>query len=534
MSAEDKDGLYSWVGPPISQDAKRLYFPAMMLMEKSKDRKVGHRCHLICVGQKVFVHNKSSDPFIAEIQHFYHCKDSDKMRVILRWMYRVQDASKLYAFDFKPRQNELFYSAHEDDNLVTVIQAPCYVVFLADQQTVPNWAEPLQYLFICRSELQFKSDKQLSLLPIPLSKLQQEYNNIFILFPRQFKELLKKNIEYWSFVQTNVGDIERIDREKNQNPPNLAATGASDPLSGASAKSTQLSSHLSPQKQSTIVTHISSVNNVTAQTAEAVSSSSGNSSPDYFGANDYFDKSAAPTPRTQRLKRKLEAEAKLAEEEEDLEDLEDYFGAESRPESVAGQGPVSSPQHEPATHSSPPQMSRTPPRLLSPVLARIPSKPKLAASKHISLADEEDEEVASVSSAMSDDDASSQSSKEEYQDDHSSGTGSDSDSSDLAARIRRQRIVNEITEFPVCHKAPPLTPHSHSQLLRNQVWCGMDHELSNHFFICAVTAIRTKLKRLKELQGVASSKEQRPVVDGTFLYFAGDLNELFMDFFSPW
>lgn len=212
MSTQDPDSVYSWVGPALKEDAKKVYYPGLLMQTKAAGRSKKDRTHLIKVGYKVLIHSETNVPHIGEVNTFYTEKSSGRMRFSLKWFYRREDAKRLYSFSYSPDAKEIFYSSHIDHNDITCIKGPCYVAFLgAEQQPiVPTWGIHLNRSFFCRSCLVFDG-AVVSVKDIDKSKVQSEYKEVFPAFPRQFQFMLRAHTAFWSSILQSVGDVDAWD-----------------------------------------------------------------------------------------------------------------------------------------------------------------------------------------------------------------------------------------------------------------------------------------------------------------------------------
>lgn len=198
---EDIDGVYRWVGPPLSDDSKRTQYPGILVQYKPRGKSGNDHLCLFKVGFHVLVHNADNLPYVAEIEDLYEDKIKKKMFAKLRWFYRYRDAKHHHKFVVPPHEREIFYSGHTDENDVSVIKAPCFVVFLNENQLVPLWERHLNNAFICRYELKFPG-----LAPIGVDKLRNEYLVNTPLFPAQLQQILLSDHLFWgSLLKTVYG-----------------------------------------------------------------------------------------------------------------------------------------------------------------------------------------------------------------------------------------------------------------------------------------------------------------------------------------
>lgn len=198
---EDIDGVYRWVGPPISDDSKRTQYPGLLVQYKPRGKSGNDHLCLFKVGFHVLVHNADNLPYVAEIEDLYEDKIKKKMFAKLRWFYRYRDAKHHHKFVAPPHEREIFYSDHTDENDVSVIKAPCFVVFLNESQLIPLWERHLNNAFICRYELKFPG-----LAPLGINKLRNEYLVNTPLFPAQLQQILLSDQLFWgSLLKTLYG-----------------------------------------------------------------------------------------------------------------------------------------------------------------------------------------------------------------------------------------------------------------------------------------------------------------------------------------
>lgn len=202
---EDIDGVYRWVGPPVSDDTKRTYYPAVLVQYKTRGKSKNNHLCLFKLGFQVLVHNGEQIPHIAEIEELYQDKERRKMMVKLRWFYRYRDAKQHHKFPISPHAREIFFSSHSDENEVVVIKAPCYVLFLKEKQLIPLWENHNHNSFICRYELKFPG-----ILPITAEKIQKEMTQNFKIFPSQLQHILLSDTSFQNFSIPIVGPTESI------------------------------------------------------------------------------------------------------------------------------------------------------------------------------------------------------------------------------------------------------------------------------------------------------------------------------------
>lgn len=206
---EDIDGVYRWVGPPISDDSKRTQYPGILIQYKPRGKSGNDHLCLFKVGFHVLVHNADHLPFVAEIEDLYEDKIKKKMFAKLRWFYRYRDAKHHHKFVVPPHEREIFYSGHTDENDVSVIKAPCFVVFLNENQLIPIWDRHLNNAFICRYELKFPG-----LAPIGIEKLRKEYIHNTPLFPAQLQQVLLADELFWGSLLKTVYGVDFPIKEK--------------------------------------------------------------------------------------------------------------------------------------------------------------------------------------------------------------------------------------------------------------------------------------------------------------------------------
>jgi hypothetical protein len=228
---EDSDAVYSWVGPILSEDAKKITYPAVLIQSKLAGRWKKDRTYLIKLGSKVLVSNSDLEPFIGEVVCLYFDKLSKKMKFQGRWFYRQSDVVNNYNVGHQMDSNELYYSNHIDVNELSVIISICYVVFALPDKPIPVLNNNYTNLFLCKNCLQITP--VIDVRPILKSKLSKEYSNIYPTFPEQYKNILKNNHSFWSFICTEFGDIDNWQLTTNE------SSSSNFENSGATVQSTE-------------------------------------------------------------------------------------------------------------------------------------------------------------------------------------------------------------------------------------------------------------------------------------------------------
>lgn len=220
MSVQDEDANYSLIGPPISEDEKNVYYPALLI--RSKNRPRDQRIHLIKIGFKVLVYSDNDLPFIAEVRTLYKTKASKKLKFTARWFYRSEDVDQSLADTMEP--NELCYSDAVNTNDVVTILSPCYIAFSLQNMPFPQFPlnQPAQ-TFFCRSTINPTKNARskpgkTSQHSMTLAKVQEEYKFVYPSFPEQFKQLLRSNGIFWRQLTAKLGNVDRFDAYLDEVP----------------------------------------------------------------------------------------------------------------------------------------------------------------------------------------------------------------------------------------------------------------------------------------------------------------------------
>lgn len=211
MSVQDDEAIYSLVGPSISEDAKNIYYPAILIRTKNRPRE--QRTYLVKIGSKVLIHSDIELPFIGEVRSLYKCKASKKLQFTTRWFYRPQDVQQNLGYTMDP--NELCYSELVNTNDVVTIIAPCYVAFVHPRMPFPQWlVNQPEPVFACRYSVNPSKACRGKLgkmphHPLTYEKLQQEYTYVYPSFPDQFKQILRGNETFWRQLTFKLGNFDK-------------------------------------------------------------------------------------------------------------------------------------------------------------------------------------------------------------------------------------------------------------------------------------------------------------------------------------